>query len=127
MCALTTLSSHCCATNLLHRRLPFRLHLYLQIPEGMAVAAPIYVSTGSRWAAMKYCLLSSICEPLAAVLFGWFASGYLTHYVVAALNAAVSGIMICLCLVELIPTAAAHVGPKVRPSCRCRDAQLFVR
>jgi zinc transporter ZupT len=93
------------------------------IPEGAAVAAPIYVSTGSAWQAMKFCFLSAICEPIAAILFGWFFSSYLTHYVVAALNAAVSGIMICLCLVELIPTAAAHVGAKVRPSLRLRASE----
>jgi zinc transporter ZupT len=95
------------------------------IPEGAAVAAPIYVSTGSAWQAMKFCFLSAICEPVAAILFGWFFSSYLTHYVVAALNAAVSGIMICLCLVELIPTAAAHVGAKVRLSV-CRQPRQTV-
>lgn len=83
------------------------------IPEGMAVASPIYVSTGSKWQALKYTLLSSLCEPAAAILFGLAFSSLLTPYVVAALNAAVAGIMICLCLVELLPVAASHVGARV--------------
>jgi zinc transporter ZupT len=84
------------------------------IPEGMAVASPVYVSTGSRWQAMKYCIISAVFEPLAAILFGLAFSSFLTRYIIAALNAMVAGIMISLCLVELLPVAASHIGPKVR-------------
>ena len=48
------------------------------IPEGMAVASPIYSATGSRWQAMKWCILSSICEPFAAIMFGTFFNSFLT-------------------------------------------------
>jgi len=89
------------------------------IPEGMAVASPVYASTGSAWQAMKYCLLSSMFEPLAAIIFGYFFHNSLTNYLLASLNAAVAGIMICLCFVELIPIAASHVGAKVRNTVTC--------
>jgi ZIP family zinc transporter len=82
------------------------------IPEGMAVASPIFASTGSRWMAMKYTLLSGLVEPLAAIVFGLLFSSSLTPYWTAATNAAVAGIMICLCLIELIPAACEHVSPK---------------
>jgi zinc transporter, ZIP family len=82
-------------------------------PRTQAVASPIYASTGSRWAAMKWCLLSSACEPIAAIVFGHFASAYLTPFLLAALNAGVAGIMVCLCLIELIPAACEHVSPRV--------------
>jgi len=84
------------------------------IPEGMAVASPLYASTGSRWIAFKWCLLSALCEPAAALLFGVLFSSYLTPHIIAMLNAGVAGIMICLCLIELIPAACEHISPKVR-------------
>lgn len=83
------------------------------IPEGMAVTSPVYVATGSAYQALKYCVLSSAAEPLAAIFFGYAFSQYMTPYTIAALNAMVAGIMICLCLVELMPTACRYVGPKV--------------
>lgn len=80
------------------------------IPEGMAVAMPIYASTGSKWKAMKWCLLSSICEPFAAVVFGFAFNQYLTRSIMSSLNAVVAGIMIMLCIVELIPATLQHIS-----------------
>lgn len=82
------------------------------IPEGMAVASPIYASTGSKWQALKWTFLSSLAEPLAAVVFGLVYSSNLTRHMMACLNAFVAGIMIMLCLAELIPAAAQSVSPK---------------
>ena len=93
------------------------------IPEGIAVALPIYCSTNrfvceemvtrSKWEAMKWCLLSSICEPIAAILFGLLFNDFLTPHMMAALNASVAGIMIILCIYELIPTALQYTNAKV--------------
>lgn len=80
------------------------------IPEGMAVAAPIFAATESKWEAMKWCILSSLGEPIAAVLFGLFFSTGLTKFAMAAVNATTAGIMIALCLAELMPTAASLAG-----------------
>lgn len=80
------------------------------IPEGMAVASPVYSATKDKWKTMKLCILSSVCEPLAALLFGTFFNGYLTFYFMSAMNAAVAGIMIMLCFVELIP-ASVELAP----------------
>lgn len=113
------------------------------IPEGMAVAVPIMGSTGrcehapgshspppplsplplplsliptlySKWQALKWCLLSSLCEPAAAVVFGYFFNEALTPQLLAVTNAAVAGIMIMLCLVELLPAALRVLSPLVR-------------
>lgn len=84
------------------------------IPEGIAVTLPLYYSTHSKWEAMKWCLLSSICEPLAAIIFGVLFSDYLTERIMAIMNAVVAGIMIILCVVELIPTALKYTSAKVR-------------
>jgi zinc transporter ZupT len=80
------------------------------IPEGMAVAAPIFAATESKWEAMKWCILSSLGEPIAAVLFGLLFSTGLTKFAMAAVNATTAGIMIALCLAELMPTAASLTG-----------------
>lgn len=82
------------------------------IPEGMAVASPVYSSTRSKWKTMKYCIVSSLCEPIAAVVFGMFFNNYLTRYLMSALNAGVAGIMIMLSFVELIPAANQLVSPR---------------
>ena len=83
------------------------------IPEGIAVALPLYYSTHSKWEAMKWCLLSSICEPLAAIVFGIIFSDYLTERMMAIMNAIVAGIMIILCVFELIPTALKYTSVRV--------------
>ena len=82
------------------------------IPEGMAVASPIYAATGSAWTAMAYTLLSSAAEPVAGVVMGYFwdVKGKL---LLAKLNAGVAGIMIALCIGELMPAAVESASAKV--------------
>jgi ZIP family zinc transporter len=91
------------------------------IPEGMAVAAPILAATGSPLQAMKLTVLSSAAEPLAAIVFGYFFQNILEGADKAVfetrlwmVNAGVAGIMIALCLGELLPAAFAAAPPKVR-------------
>ncbi|EGG20414.1 zinc/iron permease [Cavenderia fasciculata] len=79
------------------------------IPEGMAVAAPIYTATGSKWVAFKYCLLSGLCEPFGAIIFGFFFRDYMTPYLVQAMLAAVAGIMIFMAIKELIPATLKYI------------------
>jgi ZIP family zinc transporter len=57
------------------------------IPEGMAVASPIYHSTGSKWQAFKWSLISGICEPVAALIFGTLLTNYITDHMVQLLLA----------------------------------------
>ena len=83
------------------------------IPEGIAVALPLYYSNKDKWNALKLCLLSSLCEPLAAILFGLFFSDYLTERLMAIMNSMVAGIMVLLSVYELIPTALKYTSEKV--------------
>jgi ZIP family zinc transporter len=80
------------------------------IPEGAAVASPIYHSTKSKWQAFKYCLVSGVCEPLGALIFGIFFSQYMNDYVVKSLLAGVAGIMVLVSLRELLPTALKYMS-----------------
>ena len=73
------------------------------IPEGMAVASPILGATGSKWLALKYTLLSGLCEPAGALLVGYMFTGLLSEYVIHCMLAAVAGVMVLICLKELIP------------------------
>eukprot|EP00033_Pygsuia_biforma_P002133 GCRY01002368.1.p1 GENE.GCRY01002368.1~~GCRY01002368.1.p1 ORF type:complete len:265 (-),score=47.47 GCRY01002368.1:356-1150(-) len=80
------------------------------IPEGMAVASPVYYSTKSKWKAFQYASLSGLCEPLAGLLVGMTTAQYLTPTVISMMLAAVAGIMVYICLKELIPTALRYVS-----------------
>lgn len=78
------------------------------IPEGMAVSLPIYHATGERKKAFGYALLSGLAEPLGAAL-GFFVlmplMGELTLGITFGL---VAGIMIYICLDELLPSARIY-------------------
>jgi len=94
----------------IHMGLPLTLAIALHnIPEGLAVAAPIYFATGSKWTALKYSVLSGVCEPLGAFVFGIVFGNYLTPYIVQCLLAAVGGIMVYMCIRELMPATVKYV------------------
>eukprot|EP00026_Physarum_polycephalum_P011992 Phypoly_transcript_12247.p1 GENE.Phypoly_transcript_12247~~Phypoly_transcript_12247.p1 ORF type:complete len:252 (+),score=41.46 Phypoly_transcript_12247:61-816(+) len=74
----------------IHMGLPLTLAIAMHnIPEGLAVAAPIYEATGSKWKALKYSVLSGVCEPLGALIFGVLFGNFLTPYIVQCLLAGV--------------------------------------
>ena len=79
------------------------------VPEGMAVAAPLYAATGSRWQAVKYTVLSGMCEPLGAVVVALALAPFMTAWVVQVLLAAVGGIMVVMSLQELVPTTLTYI------------------
>jgi len=96
----------------IHMGLPLTLAIAMHnIPEGLAVAAPIYAATGSKWTALKYSVLSGICEPVGAVIFGVFFGNYLTPYIVQCLLAGVGGIMVYMCIRELMPATVKYIKP----------------
>lgn len=75
------------------------------IPEGLCVSVPIYFSTGNRWKAFGWALLSGISEPIAAGL-GWlFLKDHVGPLAYGILFGLVTGMMAMICFHELIPTA----------------------
>ncbi|EGZ26268.1 hypothetical protein PHYSODRAFT_327182 [Phytophthora sojae] len=75
------------------------------IPEGIAVAAPIYFATGSRWRGIMWCAISACAEPVGG-LIAWLAIGDgMDPVSEGILFGIVCGIMVCICVKELIPTA----------------------
>lgn len=75
------------------------------IPEGIAVAAPIYFATGSRWRGIMWCAISAIAEPFGG-LIAWLVIGDgMDPISEGILFGVVCGIMVCICVKELLPTA----------------------
>jgi zinc transporter, ZIP family len=75
------------------------------IPEGLAVSAPIYYATGSKRQAFWISLASGLAEPVGAVVGYIFLGSVLNQTVMGLVFASVAGVMIYICLDELLPTA----------------------
>ena len=78
------------------------------IPEGIAVALPIYHVTGKKRYAMLYAALSGITEPIGAVVGLFLFSLFLPQIMIGMLMAAVAGIMIYLSFDTLLPLAREY-------------------
>eukprot|EP00629_Pelagomonadales_sp_RCC1024_P017929 CAMPEP_0119261172 /NCGR_PEP_ID=MMETSP1329-20130426/1317_1 /TAXON_ID=114041 /ORGANISM="Genus nov. species nov., Strain RCC1024" /LENGTH=330 /DNA_ID=CAMNT_0007260683 /DNA_START=169 /DNA_END=1161 /DNA_ORIENTATION=- len=75
------------------------------IPEGLCVSIPIYFATGDRWKAFRWALLSGASEPIGA-LVGWLIlKDHFNNLVYGIVFGMVAGMMVMICLNELIPTA----------------------
>ncbi|MDK1014363.1 zinc transporter ZupT, partial [Cronobacter sakazakii] len=82
---------------------------------GLAVAGPVYAATGSRRKAVIWAGLSGMAEILGGVL-AWLILGTMVSPVVmAAIMAAVAGIMVALSVDELMPLAK-EIDPHNNPS-----------
>lgn len=96
--------------------LPLAIAIALHnLPEGAAVALPIYFATLDKRYAVKLAFASGMAEPLG-VLFVLgavqFTGLVLTKAAVAAMLAAVAGVMLIICIVELFPQARSHAGTR---------------
>lgn len=78
------------------------------IPEGIAVAAPIYAATKSRKKAFLYTGLSGFAEPVGAFVGYMILAAVLPASLLGALFAAVAGMMVFICLDELLPAARRY-------------------
>lgn len=78
------------------------------IPEGLAIAAPIHYATGSRSKAFWLSFISGLSEPVGALL-GYLVLGTsMTPVVTGVTFAAVGGVMVYICLDELLPAAQRY-------------------
>ena len=83
------------------------------IPEGIAIAIPIYHSTNSKFLAFKYTFLSGISEPLGALFAFLIIKPYINEFIMSIIFLLVSGIMLYISLVDLLPTAKSYNLNKV--------------
>lgn len=75
------------------------------IPEGVCVSVPIYFSTGDKWKAFRWALLSGVTEPIGAGVAWAILGGNTNELTFGIVFGMVAGMMICICMHELIPTA----------------------
>ena len=75
------------------------------IPEGLCVAVPVYYSTGSKWKALCWALLSGVSEPIGALLGYLVLKDIMGPVAFGIIFGLVGGMMIYICFRELIPTA----------------------
>ncbi|EQC29618.1 hypothetical protein, variant [Saprolegnia diclina VS20] len=75
------------------------------LPEGIAVATPVYFATGNRCKAFWWACASSLAEPLGAILAFFILGDGLNPTVEGAMFGLVAGMMVTLSIKELIPSA----------------------
>ncbi len=85
------------------------------IPEGLAVAGPVYAATGSKRTAILWAGISGLAEILGGVLAWLILGSMISPVVMAAIMAAVAGIMVALSVDELMPLAK-EIDPNNNPS-----------
>lgn len=86
------------------------------IPEGMCIALPIYYGTRRRDTAIGMALLAGLMEPVGVLLTAFFGDRLLESGIyVGAVVAAISGILVFLALVEMLPLAIKNVGAGAMP------------
>ncbi|MBI5060681.1 MAG: ZIP family metal transporter [Candidatus Aenigmarchaeota archaeon] len=75
------------------------------IPEGISVAVPIYYATKKRSKAFFISFLSGLTEPIGALVAALILLPFLSPALVGASLAFVAGVMVYICIDELLPTA----------------------
>lgn len=75
------------------------------IPEGIAVAAPVYRATNSRKTAFFISFFSGLTEPLGALFCWLLLMPIMSDTVFGIVFAASAGIMVYICIDELLPLA----------------------
>ena len=78
------------------------------IPEGISISSPIYYTSNSRLKAFLYTLISSLSEPLGALIAFLFLSTWITPTIMGMIYAMIAGIMIHISCYELLPTALQY-------------------
>lgn len=78
------------------------------VPEGIAIAAPVYAATKSRKKAFWYTALSGLAEPIGALAGYLVLAAILPPSLLGALFAAVAGMMVFICIDELLPAARRY-------------------
>ena len=78
------------------------------IPEGIAVSAPIYYATKSKRKAFWLSFLSGLSEPVGALIGYFLLRRWFNDITLGVVFAAVAGIMVYISLDELLPTAEEY-------------------
>lgn len=80
------------------------------LPEGVAIAIPVYVATRRRWAGARIALIVGMLEPIAALAVALCLPSVLSPAIVGGAYACVAGIITFIATAEMIPAAVAGIG-----------------
>ena len=83
------------------------------IPEGLTVALPMYISTGSRKKALFTTFISSLAEPIGALLAFLVLRPYINDLSLGIIFGMISGIMLYIALEELLPSSRDYGYPRL--------------
>ena len=83
------------------------------IPEGLTVALPMYISTGSRKKALLTTFISSLAEPIGALLAFLVLRPYINDMSLGIIFGMISGIMLYIALEELLPSSRDYGYPRL--------------
>ena len=75
------------------------------IPEGIAIAVPIYYATNSKYKAIKNTLISGLSEPLGALLAYLFLYRFISDTMISIILLFVAGIMISISINDIFEEA----------------------
>ncbi len=78
------------------------------IPEGIAVAVPVFYATGNRKKAFAFSFLSGVSEPIGAIVGYFLLIQLMGDVLFGVVFSAVAGIMVFICLDELLPSAREY-------------------
>ncbi|GAB0491400.1 hypothetical protein MMPV_002653 [Pyropia vietnamensis] len=93
----------------LDKGLPLAFAVGLEnVPEGMAIAFPLYFATRSRWVAVGAALASGLFEPAGVAVVAAFMRPWFGQELVSSALAVLSGIMVFLSACEMLPLAVKH-------------------
>ena len=83
------------------------------IPEGLTVALPMYISTGSKKKALITTFISSLAEPIGALLAFLVLRPYINDLTLGIIFGMISGIMLYIALEELLPSSRDYGYPRL--------------
>merc|ERR1712061_612470 len=75
------------------------------IPEGIAVAAPVYFATRSRFKAFMWTFISALAGPVGAIIAWLIVGEGLNPHVEGVMFGIVCGMMVTISFKELVPNA----------------------
>ena len=78
------------------------------IPEGIAVSIPVYFATKNKRKAFMISFFSGVAEPIGALIGALILLPFLSAELIGGSLAFVAGIMVYICIDELLPTAVIY-------------------
>jgi ZIP family zinc transporter len=78
------------------------------IPEGISVSVPVFYATGDRRRAFLWSFGSGLAEPLGGLVAVFALDTFLPAHAMGMVFAGVAGIMVYVCIDELLPAARTY-------------------